>query len=117
MRPKQAHERASLRGSLVTAAMPAFVLALAPAAAQAKTHTIVIQKMRFGPSPADLRVGDTIVWVNRDPVRHTATARDKSFNVDLPPRKSGKVVVKRAGAIAVYCVFHPAMNAALRVAR
>jgi len=110
-------ERASPRGSLVAAAMLASSLALAPAAAEAKVHTIVIEKMRFGPSPAGVRVGDTVVWVNRDPVRHTATARDKSFNLDLPPKASGKVVVKRVGAIAVYCVFHPAMKATLRVAR
>jgi plastocyanin len=110
-------ERASLRGSLVAVAMPAIALALAPATAAAKVHTVVIEKMRFGPAPAGLRVGDTIVWVNRDPVRHTATARDKSFNIDLPPRKSGKVVVRRAGAIAVYCVFHPAMTSKLAVAR
>lgn len=110
-------ERASLRGSLVAAAMPAIALALVPGAAQAKTHTIVVEKMRFGPAPAGLRVGDTIVWVNRDPVRHTATARDESFNVDLPPGKSGKVVVRRAGAITVYCVFHPAMTGKLTIAR
>ena len=110
-------DRASLRGSLVAAAMPAIALSLVPGAAEAKTHTIVIEKMRFGPSPAGLRVGDTIVWVNRDPVRHTATARDKSFNVDLPPRKSGKTVVRRAGGIAVYCVFHPAMTSKLAVTR
>ena len=112
-------QRASPRGSPVAAAVPAFVLglALAPAPAEAKTHTIVVEKMRFGPAPAGLRVGDTVVWVNRDPVRHTATARDKSFNVDLPPRSSGKAVVRRAGAIAVYCVFHPAMTGKLSVAR
>ena len=110
-------ERASLRGSLVAAAMPALLLAFAPVAATAKTHTIVVEKMRFGPSPAGLRVGDTIVWVNRDPVRHTATARDNSFNIDLPPRASGKAVVRRAGAIAVYCVLHPAMTTTLHVAR
>ena len=110
-------ERASPRGSLVAAAMSAFALAVAPAAAEAKVHTIVVEKMRFGPAPAGLRVGDTIVWVNRDPVRHTATARDKSFNVDLPPRASGKTVIRRAGPIAVYCVFHPAMTAKLSVVR
>ena len=109
--------RASLRGSLLAAAMPAIALALVPEAAEAKTHTIVVEKMRFGPAPAGLRVGDTIVWVNRDPVRHTATARDKSFNVDLPPNARGKTVLKRAGTIAFYCVFHPAMKGALRVAR
>ena len=110
-------KRASPRGSLVAAAMLAFALALAPAAAAAKTYTIVIEKMRFGPSPAGVRVGDTIVWVNRDPVRHTATARDRSFNLDLPPKASGKVVVRRAGAVRVVCTFHPAMTATLNVAR
>jgi len=110
-------ERASPRGSLVAAAVLAFAVAAVPLAAEAKEHTIVIQKMRFGTAPAGLRVGDTIVWVNRDPVRHTATARDKSFNVDLPPNARGKTVLKRAGTIAFYCVFHPAMKGALRVAR
>ena len=110
-------ERASSRGSLVAAAMPAIALALAPATAAAKVHTVVIEKMRFGSAPTGVRVGDTIVWVNRDPVRHTATARDKSFNVDLPAKASGKTVVRRAGAIAVYCIFHPAMTTKLSVAR
>ena len=108
-------ERASPRGSLVAAAMLAF--ALAPAAAAAKTYTIAIEKMRFGPSPAGLRAGDTIVWVNRDPVRHTATARDRSFNLDLPPKASGKIVLKRAGAVRYVCTFHPAMTGTLNVAR
>ena len=110
-------ERASPRGSLVAAAMLAFGLLSAPAAGQAKEYTIVIEKMRFGPAPAGLRAGDTIVWVNRDPVRHTATARDKSFNLDLPANTRGKTVLKRAGAIAFYCIYHPAMKGTLRVAR
>ena len=110
-------ERASPSGLQVAAAMLAFALATAPAPAAARTYTIAIEKMRFGPAPAGLRVGDTIVWVNHDPVRHTATARDKSFHLDLPPRASGKVVLRRAGAIAFTCTFHPAMKGTLVVAR
>jgi plastocyanin len=43
------------------------------------------RKMKFGPASAGIRIGDTISWINRDFLKHTATARDKSFNVELPP--------------------------------
>ena len=87
------------------------------AVAAPAVHRIVIARMKFGPVPANLRVGDTIVWVNRDMFRHTATARDRSFNVDLPPASSAKVVVRRAGTIPFYCIFHPGMTGRLSVAR
>jgi plastocyanin len=79
-------------------------------------HVIVLQGMRFGTLPANLKAGDTILWVNRDVVPHTATARDRSFDVTLQPRQSARVTVRRAGNIAFYCRFHPAMQGILRVA-
>lgn len=87
-----------------------------PAAARRpKTFTIVIDKMAFGPAPTDLRVGDTILWVNRDLFQHTATASDKSFDVDLPPGKSGKTQILRAGSVAFICRYHPNMKGKLVV--
>ena len=82
-----------------------------------RTHTIVIDKMKFGPVPAGIRVGDTIHWVNKDIFWHTATARDKSFNIDLPAAASGDTVVKRAGTTPFYCVYHPGMKGQLVVAK
>lgn len=97
----------------------ALVAGLSTAAGAAErapaTYSIVIDKMAFGPVPANLRVGDTIIWVNRDILRHTATATDRSFNVDLMPGKSGKIVLKRAGRIAFTCTFHPGMKGVLVV--
>jgi plastocyanin len=90
--------------------------AASPATARARTHTIVMERMRFGPSPEGLRVGDTVVWVNRDPVRHTATARDGSFDVDLAPRASGRTVIRTAGTLAYICRLHPTMTGRLVVA-
>jgi plastocyanin len=89
-----------------------------PAAAAAPAHrdlTIAIAGMHFGPAPAGLRVGDTIIWVNRDIVAHTATARDRSFDVTVQPRQSVRVTLRRAGTIAFSCRFHPAMQGALAV--
>jgi plastocyanin len=92
-------------------------LATVPAHAAGKLHTIEIKAMAFGPSPAGLKVGDIIEWVNADIFRHTATARDKSFDVDLPPKARKRTVLKTAGAIAFYCRFHPGMTRTLAVAR
>jgi len=92
---------------------------LAPAAAPAapRVHTVIIDKMKFGPVPASVRAGDVILWVNKDMFRHTATAKDKSFDVDLQPGASGTTVVSKPGAISVICRYHPAMRAMLKVAK
>lgn len=81
----------------------------------AKIHVIVIDAMRFGAPPAGLRVGDTIEWVNRDLFDHTVTARDKSFNVILPSNTKRRMVLRRAGSFAFYCIYHPGMRGRLVV--
>lgn len=104
--------------------MRAFVLRVAllmpaaavPQPARPAEHIVVITGMRFGAAPANVKAGDTIVWVNRDVVPHTASARDRSFDVTLQPGQSARVTVRRAGTVAFYCRFHPAMQGLLRVA-
>jgi plastocyanin len=76
---------------------------------------VVIEKMAFGAMPAGVKAGDAIEWVNRDVVRHTATARDRAFDLDLAPGARRRVVVRKAGVTAVYCRFHPGMTATLTV--
>ena len=101
-------------------AVAAAVLVLPPAslaAAAPRVHTIVIDKMKFGPAPAGICSGDTILWVNRDFLKHTATARDKSFNIELPPGTTGKTVIRHSGTIAFYCIYHPGMTGSLSVAK
>ena len=87
------------------------------AAAAPRTHVVVIDKMKFGPVPAAVRPGDTILWVNKDMFRHTATARNGSFNVDLPPNSRGKTVIRAKGTLPFYCKYHPAMTGTLKVSK
>jgi plastocyanin len=89
----------------------------AAAAVAARAHSIEMQNMRFGPAPANIKVGDTIVWINRDLVAHTATARNRSFDVVIPSRGSATTVVRRAGSIPFYCRYHPVMRGNLTVSR
>jgi plastocyanin len=64
-----------------------------------------------------MRVGDTIEWVNNDIFFHSATAKDKSFDVELKPKAHARVVLKTTGWIAFYCRHHPAMTGTLVVAK
>ena len=88
-----------------------------PAEAAPKVHTIVMNKMAFGPAPAGIKAGDLILWVNKDLFRHTATARDKSFDVNLAAGKSARMVVRKAGLINYFCRYHPGMKGQLAVAK
>ena len=99
------------------ASTAASLLLSAPAAAAPQTHVIVMDRMKFGAVPTKIRQGDTILWINRDMVRHTATAANKSFGVDLPPKTQKRMTVRASGAIPFTCKFHPGMRGVLKVAR
>jgi plastocyanin len=90
--------------------------AVTPVAAAAAEYTVVIARMKFGPLPAELRAGDTIIWQNDDILRHTATARDGSFDVDLPAGATVSMVVGDGGTVEIYCRFHPGMAGTLVIA-
>lgn len=88
----------------------AFPWAIAAARQPAKTHVILVKSLAFAATPDPVHVGDTIIWVNRDLFRHTATARDGSFDLDLPPDAQARTVVKKIGVLNYYCRFHPGMT-------
>lgn len=79
-------------------------------------HRVVIAKMAFGPSPAGLKSGDTVEWVNDDIFVHSATAADGSFDVDIQPHATARVVIRNAGEIRYRCKYHPGMQGVLVVA-
>lgn len=97
------------------AVMGALLPALSPAAAAPHSYTVVIDKLKFGPLPAQLHKGDTIIWLNHDFLRHSATAADHSFDVDLPAGATRKSVLNKAGSIAFVCRYHPGMRGVLQV--
>lgn len=89
--------------------------ALAPLAALGAEYTVTVDKLKFGPVPIEVHVGDVIVWQNNDILRHTATADDDSFDIDLPPQSEARMTVETAGSFGFYCRFHPGMTGTLVV--
>jgi len=80
-------------------------------------HTVEIRGMEFHPAELTVAVGDTIVWINRDIVPHTATSAGKTeWNTGpLAQGDSGAYVARVAGAVSYVCTFHPTMRARLHV--
>ena len=83
--------------------------------AQAETIQISMENLVIAPIEAKAKVGDTIEWINKDVLAHTATARNGDWDVMLPPKKNGTLVLKKAGTFEYYCRFHPNMKATLTV--
>lgn len=104
-----------LRRRTVLAAISAALLWATAAAAAPRVHRVVMKGMAFGAIPSDLRRGDVVEWVNEDLFRHTATAAEAGFDVDLAPGKTGRAELRKAGTFAIRCRFHPGMTARMVV--
>jgi plastocyanin len=81
-------------------------------------RTVEIRGMEFHPAVLTVAVGDTVVWVNRDIVPHTATAsgRVKAWDTkQLSQGQAGRYVARHKGTLRYSCTFHPTMHGTLIV--
>ena len=92
------------------------VAAIASAtAAYAAEHTIVMEGVKFEPAELTVERGATVLWVNKDPFPHTATARGAFDSKEIAPGKSWKWIARRAGSYDYVCTLHPGMKGKLTV--
>jgi plastocyanin len=77
--------------------------------AGAEVIQVTIDKLVFSPMEIEAKVGDTIEWINKDVIEHTATVRD-DWDVIVAANKSASLVLRKAGAVEYYCRFHPNMK-------
>jgi plastocyanin len=97
------------------AVLSVVVLAAASAPVYAATIRISMDKLEVSPAVASAKVGDTVEWINNDALVHTATARNGDFDVTLPPSKTVRSILRKAGTVEYYCRFHPNMKATLKI--
>ena len=95
-------------------AIAAVMLAAAAVPAQAETIQVMVDKLVFTPAEINAKVGDTIEWVNRDILAHTATVKG-GMEVMIPVKKTVRLTLQKAEAIDYYCRFHPNMKGRITV--
>ena len=109
----------TMRAAMVAVAAAVIVCVSGPKAHERpkpKTHTVTMENMRFQPESVTVARGDTVVWVNRDLVPHTATSKAGGFDSQvIQAEKSWRLKVGTKGDFAYVCTFHPTMTATLRV--
>jgi plastocyanin len=91
------------------------ILAWAPGGA-AETIRVGVDKLTFTPAQISARIGDTIEWTSTDFVAHTATGRNKEWDVTIPAKGSGRVTLMKSGIVDYYCRFHPNMVGRVAIA-
>lgn len=91
--------------------------AVLPGAQPPRAHTVEIRGMAFHPAELTLTPGDTVVWINRDIVPHTATASGPQpwDTGNLLPGEQGRYVAQSVGVINYICAWHPTMRATLTI--
>ena len=102
------------KASIFAIAACGFALPL-DAAPAGQQYVVSIVNMAYGTMPSGLKVGDSIVFVNKDSVPHTVTARDHSFDLRVGPGQRGRLSLTKAGTFQVYCIFHAPMRGTLIV--
>ncbi len=86
------------------------VLSLATSAS-AETHVVEMRGFEFFPAEVNAAIGDTIVWINKDVVPHTATAADGAWDSGLMETDDEfSLTIEADTSTGDYvCTFHPNM--------
>ncbi|HKP65598.1 MAG TPA: cupredoxin family copper-binding protein [Casimicrobiaceae bacterium] len=106
---------------VTSAARRAFVaitaaLLIGSASASPAVHTVTIDGFEFHPAELTVSKGDVVVWVNKDPVPHTATAAGTAFDSGtIAAAGSFRFTATSAGHFDYVCTLHPTMKGALIV--
>ena len=92
--------------------------AAAPAPAAPAPVTVEIDNFAFKPRELEVKAGTAVMWVNRDDVPHTATAKGTTpaFNsktLDTNDRYS--FTFEKPGTYPYFCKIHPHMTATVVV--
>ncbi len=64
----------------------------------------------FSPNPVEVKVGETVTWVNDDSGRHTVTSKDDVFDSGMMGKaQSFSFTFDKAGEYPYFCEPHPNM--------
>ncbi len=88
----------------------------AAAARKPVTHRLTIEATGFTPELLTIKVGDTVIWTNKDPFPHTVTSQAGGFDSKaIAPGASWTYKAVKKGEFPYTCTLHPTMKATLKI--
>lgn len=97
------------RRQLLLCGAAAALAASTGAHADGRIVDVTIEKLAFVPAEIDVKVGDTIEWINTDHIAHTATVKG-GWEIMIPPGSTATKRVEAGDDTDYYCRFHPNMT-------
>jgi len=80
------------------------------------TQTVTMEAVAFQPAHVNVKVGDTIEWVNKDPFPHTVTSPAGDLgSPDVMAEGRWSWTAAKRGDIAYACRYHPTMTGSIHV--
>jgi len=80
-----------------------------------EVYIVVIENGKFNPMDLEVKVGDTIEWVNKDGKSHTVTFEDVRIDEELPDRGITSYTFTEAEEVRYFCRFHSGMQGSVMV--
>lgn len=89
----------------------------APAGGDGDKVVVQMTGIAYEPAQATVKVGQTVEWVNEDPVQHDveSTAGEKIDSELFDKGETFEFTPKEAGTIEYFCTIHPNMKGTLTV--
>jgi plastocyanin len=87
----------------------------ADTAAKGVAKIVEMTDSAFAPGTVELKVGETVSFVDRDEIAHTATAEGTFDSGTLREGKRFVFKATKAGTINYVCAFHPGMTGKINV--
>jgi plastocyanin len=92
------------------------ILGCTAAPPAARSHVVEMSNFTYAPAQLEVAVGDTVVWVNRDIVPHTASdSLDRWNSGDMQRGARWSWVATGPGAYRYVCEYHPTMRGTVEV--
>lgn len=113
--PQQSYQQVPAPATTVTPTVPAPSAAL-PANPPNSQTIVTITNFSFQPASIAIKAGTTVMWTNSDPMAHTITADDGSF--DSGPIAAGATfshTFTEAGSVAYHCAIHTSMHGSISI--
>ena len=108
-------------GAAAVAAVAFIALVAVPIEATGSTgqrHVVEIRQLEFHPQELVVAPGDTVVWINRDLVPHTASADDATWDSEtIDAKQEWQIIVSEGMGETYLCLHHPTMKGRLRIAQ
>lgn len=80
------------------------------AQAQAKTNTVSMKSMAFQPKELTISAGDTVTWVNNDPMLHDVDIDNLGKSPEMRKGETYSKTFDKPGTYDYDCDLHPGMT-------